>query len=473
MSDESFDEDTIDRRDFFAGMVGGAASVLGASMIGGKEAHANWGLIAPGAMPGKEFDGRALVNKQRAYEVMDREGVDGIVALNPVNVFYLGNYFSYELQKLRAIPSFAVMPRDPKKPIILVVASSDLWFVANAEREYPEIIPYSAPSSWENYRDPSIWNVEPEAVTGSRPYNKDTITEIERGWVEIDNRFKNSKAPTPEWALIRALKESGLSKATIAVDDMRIAGILDTLDQNNISCVPGDNTFRKIRIIKSDVELSHMRNVAIANQDACLAMLSQIQIGMTKADIDNLFMVEAAKRGAKAMWIAAGTIGGLPDGKVVEGRPMMIDAVSQINYYHGDFGRTWCVGEPRKDVLERVKILETGSDVAHDIIRPGMKYSELRAAVSKAIAKINTAPTGAIIGAGPHSVGLQHTDQPYRDGLPFMVNDDLVFEENMTLTIDMPSLEVGWGGAHLENLIVLEKGGFQPLGEMSSPLVVV
>ena len=54
-----------------------------------------------------------------------------------------------------------------------------------------------------------------------------------------------------------------------------------------------------------------------------------------------------------------------------------------------------------------------------------------------------------------------------------MVNDDLVFEENMTLTVDMPSLEVGWGGAHLENLIVLKKDGFEPLGKMGNSLVVV
>ena len=106
----------IDRRDFFAGVGMGAAGMLGATMLGGKEAHASWGLVAPGQVPAADFDGRSLVNKARAYEIMERENIDGIVALNPVNVFYLGNYFSYELQKLRAIPSFAVMPRDPNKP---------------------------------------------------------------------------------------------------------------------------------------------------------------------------------------------------------------------------------------------------------------------------------------------------------------------------------------------------------------------
>jgi len=470
----NFTDLEIDRRDFFSGVSAGAIGAIGTTMLGGKEAHANWGLIAPGPMPESDFDGRSLLNKPRAYEIMDREGIDGIVALNPVNVFYLGNYFSYELQKLRAIPSFAVMPRDETKPSFLIVASTDMWFIANGAREYPEIIPYSAPSSWEQYRDPEIWHNEPKAIGGMRfPVNSESLTEIEKGWVEIENRFSNSKAATPEWGLVKALKEAGLLKSKVAVDDMRIADILSTLGQQDISCLPGDNTFRKIRMIKSEVELGHMRKVAAVNQAACMAMLAQIEIGMVKADIDKLFMVEAAKRGAKAMWIAAGTIGGLPDGKVVEGRPMMVDSVCQINYYHGDFGRTWCVGEPRKDVRERVSILQRGSDVAHELVRPGMKYSELRSKVSDAIAKINTAPTGAIFGAGPHSVGLQHTDQPYRDGLPFVINEDLTFEENMTLTIDMPAMEVGWGGAHLENLIVITKDGFKPLATMDEALIVV
>ncbi len=463
----------IDRRDFFAGLAAGGAGMLGATMLGGKEAHANWGLIAPGPVPGEAFDGRLLVNKPRAYEVMEREGIDGIVALNPVNVFYLGNYFSYELQKLRAIPSFAVMPRDPDKPSFLVVASSDLWFIANGDREYPEIIPYGAPGSWEDYRNPELWSQEPDTRSfGRLPENADGFTEIEKGWYELEKRWESGKAPTPEWGLVRALKEAGLINGKIACDDMRIADILNTLGQTSVTCVPGDNTFRKIRMIKSDVELAHMRRIARVNQDACMAMLSQIELGMTKADIDTLFMVEAARRGAKAMWIASGTIGGFRHGEVVEGQAMMVDAVSQINYYHGDFGRTWCVGEPPKELQERIRLTRLARDVAHETLRPGMAYSELRATVTDAVKKASA--TGWTMGVGPHSVGLQHTDQAYRDDLPFVVSDDHVFQENMTLTIDLPNVEIGWGATHLEDLVLVTKDGFEPLGDMSlDPLVVL
>jgi Xaa-Pro aminopeptidase len=253
---------------------------------------------------------------------------------------------------------------------------------------------------------------------------------------------------------------------------MRIADILKTLGRTDVTCLPGDNTFRKIRMVKSAVELGHMRRIAQVNQDACMAMLSQLERGATKADIDQLFLLEAARRGAKAVWIAAGTVGGLPNGEIVEGQPMLIDAVSQINYYHGDFGRTFVLGEPTDETIARTNVLRAGWEVAQEVIRPGMKYSELRAICGDAMAKMKKSSDDVRFGAGPHSVGLQHTDQPYRDGLPFMVRDDLTFEENMTLTVDFPVQQLGWGGAHLEDLVVVTKNGIEPLASADGPLVV-
>ena len=106
----------------------------------------------------------------------------------------------------------------------------------------------------------------------------------------MEKRWETGKAATPEWGLIHALKEAGLINGKVAVDDMRNKDILNTLGQDTVTCLPGDNTFRKIRMIKSEVELGHMRRIAQANQDACMAMLSQVELGMTKADIDNIFM---------------------------------------------------------------------------------------------------------------------------------------------------------------------------------------
>lgn len=462
----------MERRDFFSLMAAGSAG-LGASLFEPKAAHANWGMVAPGPVPGPDFDGRLLVNKPRAVEVMEREGLDGIVALNPVNVFYLGNYFSYELQKLRAIPSFAVMPRDPTAPSFLVAAGTDLMFLANRDREYPEVVPYSFPAGLEEYLAKGDFTKEPAAAPIQWAQSKDALAPREQGWLDLAARVADRRAATPEWALVKALKLAGLAKGKIAVDDWRIAGILSGLGQTGVTCVPGDNTFRKIRTIKSEVELKHMRTIARINQDACTAMLAQVKAGTTKDEIDNLFMVEAAKRGAKAMWIATGTIGGLRHGKVIEGEPMMVDAVCQRNFYHGDFGRTVVLGEPSEELKARMTALKAGWETVREKVRPGMKYSQVREVVGASIQKAYTGGSDVRFGVGPHSVGLQHTDQPYRDGLPFVVPDDLTLEENMTMTIDLPTIQLGFGSIHCEDLIVVTKDGVEPLATADGPLIML
>jgi Xaa-Pro aminopeptidase len=105
--------------------------------------------------------------------------------------------------------------------------------------------------------------------------------------------------------------------------------------------------------------------------------------------------------------------------------------------------------------------------------RPGMKYSQLRQLVGDAMAKAYTGGIPVRFGAGPHSVGLQHTDQPYRDGVPFVVGDDLTLEENMTLTVDLPTSMLGWGAIHHEDLLVVTKTGLEPLATADGPLVVL
>ncbi len=462
----------MERRDFFS-LMAASGGMLGANALGIADAKANWGMVAPGPVPAQDFDGRSLVNKARAYEIMDREQLDGIVALNPVNIFYLGNYFSYELQKLRAIPSFAIMPRDEQQPSFLVTAGSDLFFLANADREYPEIVPYSWPIEIDEYIAQGDWTKEPAAAPVGVWPTAGTLKPLEQGWLDFSQKVNGRRAATPEWALVRALELAGLTKGRIAVDDMRIADILRTLGRDKITCVPGDNTFRKIRVIKSDVELEHMRAIARINQDACMAMLRQLRKGSTKDEVDQLFMVEAAKRGAKAMWIASGTIGGFADRELVAGEPMMVDAVCQRNFYHGDFGRTFVLGEPSRELQACMAALTVGWETVLAHAKPGLKYSQLRNLCIAAMQKAYTGSSTIKFAAGPHSVGLQHTDQPYRDGLPFVVPDDLTLEENMTLTVDLPTIMLGWGTIHCEDLIVVTKTGVEPLATADGPLVVI
>ena len=148
----------------------------------------------------------------------------------------------------------------------------------------------------------------------------------------------------------------------------------------------------------------------------------------------------------------------------------MLDCVSVVNYYHGDFGRTFVLGEPSADLKKRAAMMKVGWDEAFAALKPGVKFSQISAIGRGAMKKSGLSELS--VGVGPHSVGLQHTDHPFVPGLPYAVADDIKLEENMTLTVDFPSLSMGYGNAHLEDLVPITKTGAEPLASMDGVLVV-
>jgi Xaa-Pro aminopeptidase len=254
---------------------------------------------------------------------------------------------------------------------------------------------------------------------------------------------------------------------------MRIKYMLESIGvADNITFVPGANTFRKIRHVKSAVEIELMRIGGQKNAAAALATARSLEVGMTHADIERRFKAECAARGNTAAFIIAGvSIGLLPHAEIVPGEAILMDAVSHFRQYHGDFARTIVAGDPPKEVLRRSKANQVGRAAIFEMLKPGVKYSEIRSFGRDAMIKAGM-PAEAII-IGPHSVGLEHGDDPMRDDTPFPMSTDVVLKPGMTITIDLPYIEVGWGAGHNEDLILITETGFELLNTDEEPLVVV
>ena len=118
----------------------------------------------------------------------------------------------------------------------------------------------------------------------------------------------------------------------------------------------------------------------------------------------------------------------------------------------------------------RARANQIGREAAFEIVKPGVTYSQIRAVGFEAMKKSGM-PEEAII-VNPHSVGLQHTDQPYRDDVPYPIAPDIELKPGMTITIDLPYIEVGWGAGHNEDLILITETGYQALHTEEDPLVV-
>ena len=46
-----------------------------------------------------------LLNRPRAVEVMERHGLDGLVATNRHNIYYLTDFWGYEMRGERTLPT--------------------------------------------------------------------------------------------------------------------------------------------------------------------------------------------------------------------------------------------------------------------------------------------------------------------------------------------------------------------------------
>lgn len=468
------------------GLAGPALWAAGAAAATSPQANAAKAPIK-GAMAGlAAVDGKSVTNKPHAYEVMEQYGIDGLVALDPMNVYYLTNTIPLMTTFRQTYPAFAVFARDQKQPTYLVTAPPQaLALASRAERgeELPVLIGYSGVPNWQDYVNASPQQLKVEPSTGAKvgesapnshgwPSTTGAHTSIEKRWVKAQEETFNNGATTKAWALAKALKDAGLAKGKIAVDDMRVAYLLQQIGMTGVTCIPGENIFRRIRVVKSPVELALMRIAGENNSNATEVTMRSIKPGMTSADIEHIFAVECAKLGSSAVTFLTGmALAGLPDGKIVEGKSFAVDAVSMFREYHGDCGRTLVVGEPNKEIKARAKAHRAGYDEIYAKIKAGMKLSDVRRIGKDAMVKAGM-PEATIV-VNPHSVGVEHGDNPMRDDLPFDMVDDITLQENMVITADLASLDLGWGNLHHEDLIRITKTGFEPFPGIHEPFIII
>jgi Xaa-Pro aminopeptidase len=449
----------MDRRDLLKGALIGPAGAAAA---------------APAAAPGYAAPPRALgqplLNAERARAVMARYGIDGLIAATPINIYYLTNVTPLSVRFRSELGGFATFPRDPQQPRHLVCTTAETWDIANADRDIPTPIFFTAARPG----GAAAPGLEPEA-SAPRTYPVRAgvpLTERERRWVAAQAEANARPAPGAAWAIMRALKNSGLAAGRIAVDDMRVKYLLEQIGVEGITIVPGEDVFKLIRMVKTPTEIELMRVAGRSNEAAAMATMRRVEPGMSFRDVENVFRDECARRGSTMLNLVVGMPGGdFADGVAAKGKPYIVDAVSHFAHYNGDFARTLVLGEPTKEILARAKANKIGRETVFELVRPGVKFSTLRQAAVDAMVKAGI-PDYAVF-VTPHSVGLQHTDHPFRlegiDPAPI----DHVLEENMVMTIDLPYVEVGWGCGHNEDLFRVTKTGYEPLNPESDPLVVV
>jgi Xaa-Pro aminopeptidase len=417
------------------------------------------------------------VDRARASGILEELGLDGLIALQPHNVFYLTNTRTTLTKFTDEYPAFATLPRDPQQPVFLITSNGNTWETANGERDVPEIITFSGPANWQDYvgSPPAMMRIEPLSAgrNARTPVRPDTVlTPREAGWKRAQETYNPNSAGSREWALVHALRQSGLLQGKVAVDDMRIAYLLQGIGIDSVTIVPGENVFRRIRHIKSEREVETLRIAQRITQESVMAAVRSLEEGMTFDDFRLRFFTEGTARGGEPGFVLLGvTQGLLPDGVVKRGRSYLLDCSIHFDHYHGDFARTVMIGEPTAENMKRFKAQQAAREAAFEIIKAGVPFRQVEKVARDTALKAGM-PAGLPV-FGLHSVGLQHGDDPARPNVPFGVWDDYVLAENMTVTLDLPYIEIGGGAGHNEDLLRITRNGYEILNDPGEPLVIV
>lgn len=216
-----------------------------------------------------------------------------------------------------------------------------------------------------------------------------------------------------------------------------------------------------------------MRIAAGVNAESALAAVKTVRSGATHRELRTQFFSEASKRGNLPVFLQVDTVTSeIYDAELKDGAAFAIDAVSSGFHYVGDYGRTIFVGEPSRAMKRATDAIAIGWDAVREHLKPGLRYSEIRAIGRDAIKK---AGYDFGVAVTPHSVGLSHTDEPGRDGPgAYWAKDDLELEENMIISVDMPVLHTGMGGsAHLEDLTLITADGGVQINDVGDRVIIV
>ncbi len=400
---------------------------------------------------------------------MARDNIDALIAHNPINAYYLSNYWGlFNTAGGYDGAYMSLLPANNSEAASLIIPALELRRLETTEGTWmPSIYSYftDVDGELEYFADGTP---KGQDYTGWQPAEQAEQTELENRWVNIVAKYGQQMSPNAFWALSRAIKQAGLEKATIAVDDPRLEQWLSGCGLTDITVVYRPQLFNEIRLVKTPDELGIMGQAALINERALLAAANSFYAGITWAEVQATYMTEMARQGGRGIYVMCG-LGELADSKVRQGEPVMMDALGQFRRYHGDFGRCVVVGEPSDKHRLYHQAICAGWETAQRLLKPGVRYSEVGTKVGEAVRKagIKTFRDPVV-----HSVGLEHTDDPKPFGVMPQTKDDQMLEENMVVNVDLPHTEIGWGSVHMEDTVVITKEGFKRLSQAPLDLIV-
>ncbi len=469
---------TISRRSAIKGLATiGAASGLSSCAQPNEKAPSTSQLKQPTLSVPDEPD-QLLLNHDNAVEEMQRAGVDLLICRDPVNVQYLTNLRTTpEVLGMDGVSYATLKASIDRKPTYI---GSRIQFYFDAPKasvveqlDFRFVGVPAEPDLYGQLKEASDIANAPAAIYAMpRMHDEQPLSPLEsRRLKQIERAVTELKA-TSEAAILAEILETDLVNKTIAIDDLMLRSVIEKSGLD-VRIVDGERLIRRMRLIKSPLEIDYMRFSAEANTLAAKAAARRVREGATFADVRKEFAKACTEYDTRAKFMMLDThTPNLSRGEIKDGRSFLMDSVSAFEGYHGDYGRTVCLGEPNRKMQKVIAGLSATWDRVLPELKPGVTFNEIIKLTMKLYREVGLDVGYAV---NPHSVGMHHHDDP--NAVDFSlgyIKDNVKLQEGMIVSIDMPFLDVGLGGsAHLEDSVLITKDGPELINDPSDRVIVI
>ena len=235
---------------------------------------------------------------------------------------------------------------------------------------------------------------------------------------------------------------------------------LDAALAGGASLRPTENLVEKLRACKDPSEIVLIRAAITCARRAYEQVLPLIQPGVTEralaAELDYRMMLAGADGPAFDTVVASGPNSSLPhagitDRALAEGDLVVIDFGAIKDGYCSDISRTLVTGEQDTRQREVIDALKTAQQHAISSLRPGLPARDADSAAREALreAGMDEYFTHSL----GHGVGLEVHERP-----TLAARSEETLEAGMVFTVEPGIYIEGWGGARLEEMVLLAAG---------------
>lgn len=411
----------------------------------------------PGAFDRLPLPAR-FCNLDRLWRALERRGIDGIVATQPNNVFYLTGFNPIAHKSDEPRPYAVILSRHAPEHPILVVADYYLASFLAQPTWVEDIRPYRAVMM------PLDLPAKPTDIDRFIPAQGRGVA-----WVEqARGRYGYAMGDVVR----TAVADLGLARSRVAFDDV---GYGLRLGLDDVTVADGYDPMMAARAIKTPTEIGLLERATALNEAAIRRTVAAWSQGATWRDLNRAYAVAVSELGG-FVHDPGGMVWGHPRGadaalmlqtgletdEVTEGCHVMFDCHGTIDRYCWDGGKTWVVGgQPGGAARKFAAATAAVAAELLDAMRPGAKVSELQAR-ARSVYRRSGAPDPDAAVIFFHGLGLSHMDleQTTADGRP---NADWTLEADMVVPFHL----LYPGGEHqrmwLEEVVHIRPDGGRPL----------